>query len=125
MVKILWISKHEPLKVQREELKRRYGNVEIIWYPHFIKNAKHVVELMKKYEADEVVTVLPLTMIKHLVEMGVKPIIAKMEVVHICSKIPCPEYDPDRDFIDVRCRRHLRFKRFKRLVEIKLLEEEI
>jgi RNase H-fold protein (predicted Holliday junction resolvase) len=63
-------------------LSKIFGDPEIIHYRNKVQDVNHVLNLIREYNADEVVTVLPLTIIKRLCEHGVKPIIAKMVEVN-------------------------------------------
>lgn len=53
-----------------------------------------------------------------------------MDAIHNCSEIPCPEFDADTDTImqsvsgGERIYRHFRFRGFKRLKEVRLVEED-
>jgi len=108
--RILWISRHPPLPRQVDELKRLFGDIELWQYSEHIRDADHVLSLKQIFVADEVVAVLPLTILKHLTERGLKPIYAEME--------PCePE---EADYIDPGTRKSYRFKEFKRLAGVKL-----
>lgn len=118
VVKILWISRHPPLDKQLSELKRIFGKYELVQYAGFVKDADHVVELMKKFNADEVVAVLPLTMLYYLVnEKKIYPIIPKMEKL--------PENSKEYDYVDEGSGRKYRFAKFVRLRDLKLIEEDL
>lgn len=97
--RVLWLSRHEPLPEQIDELKQAFGeSVEIIFEPVVVKSGEEVVELMKINNAQHIVVVLPLTLIEQLLKLGVKPIKAVMvrniaiesnevKFEHICFKI--------------------------------------
>lgn len=117
-VRILWISRHPPLPKQLEELRRVFGEFELIQYAGFVKDAKHVVELMRMYRADEVVTIIPLTMIYHLVnEEKVYPIFPKMESL--------PNDSADYDYVDPGSGRKYRFAKFVRIRGFEIDEEDL
>lgn len=113
--RILWVSKHPPLYKQVEELKRIYGDVEIVQYAGFVKDARHVLDLKEKCKADEVVTVLPLSMIMRIIDLGIKPLWAEMEQIN----------GEDYDFEDPGSGRRYRFKRFVRIVRFEMVKEEV
>ncbi|MEM2365661.1 MAG: hypothetical protein QXL06_01830 [Nitrososphaerota archaeon] len=116
MKRILWISRHQPVERQKQELKRIFGDCEILQYRNMVRDADHVVELMTKSGADEIVTVLPMSIIMRLVEeKGIKPIYAVMETTE-------PE---DADYIDHGSGRAYKFKKFVRIKEFKIVTEEL
>ena len=125
MVKILWISRHEPLPAQEQELKEIFGEVEIIRYKFTVRDVDHVLALKKALKADELVCVLPLSILRQLCERGVHPLMAVMEAIHICENDPCPQFDPNTDWIDPGSKRHYRFQKFERLLKIEIVTEPI
>ncbi len=73
-MKILWVSRHEPLKEQVSELRQVFGNVRVDQYGEIIYN---VAQLLKVYDDglyDEMVVVLPVQIISQLLLAGVKPL---------------------------------------------------
>jgi len=126
MKRILWISKHKPLQKQIVELKRIFGNdIEIIFWDQKIKDANHVFQLIKEFNADEIVTILPLSIIQRLVENGIKPIWSEMEFLHECNYFNCKNFRSESDYYDIASKRHFRFKKFYRIKEVKMVLEEI
>jgi hypothetical protein len=126
MKRILWISKHKPLQRQVNELKRIFGNnVEIIVHDYKVKDANHVFKLIKKFNADEVVTILPLSIIQRICEMGIKPLWSEMEFLHVCDYFNCNDFKNESDYYDISSKRHFRFKKFYRIKEVKMVLEEI
>lgn len=116
MKKILWLSRHEILPAQRKELERIFGDIEIIKHSEKVENDEHVINLIKKYNADEIVAVLPLSIIARIVERGIKPIFAKMDVVD-------DDFDSERDVIHAG--RHYRFSHFERIEQIKIISKKL
>lgn len=117
-VRILWISRHPPLPRQVEELKRIFGEFELVQYAGFVKDADHVVELMKLYHADEVVTIIPMTIIYHLVnEKRVYPVFPKMERL--------PNDSLEYDYVDPGSGRKYRFVKFVRIRGFEIVEEDL
>lgn len=115
--KILWISRHPPLKKQLDELRRIYGDFELIQYAGYVKDSEEVVNLMKTYGADDIVVILPMTMIYYLVnELGVKPVWPEIERVND---------DEDYDYQDPKTGRKYRFKRFVRIHGFEIIKEEL
>ena len=125
-IRILWVSRHPILPGQEKELKRLFGDdIEIIHYKSIIKDADHLLTIKATVNADEVIAVLPQTIIEKLIEKGLKPIRAHMEAIHICSTKPCPDYNPDTDWIDPGSSRHYRFMYFERILEIKVVTQRL
>ena len=74
MIKILWVSRHEPLREQVEELEQAFGEVEITRYCDVVYNVAQLMEVYDDGEYDEMVVVLPVELIRQLVMVGVKPL---------------------------------------------------
>lgn len=74
MIKILWVSRHKPLREQVEELEQAFGKVEITRYCDIVYNVAQLMEVYDDGEYDEMVVVLPVQLIRQLVIMGVKPL---------------------------------------------------
>lgn len=126
MVKrILWISRHAPLIKQKEELEKIFGKCLIIQYGEKIRDVDHVLELIRQYDPNEIVCVLPLTIISQLLERKIHPIWAEMKLLHVCESEKCPEYRFTSDWIDPSSRRHFRFVKFKRIVKLELVFQEL
>jgi len=125
VTRILWLSRHKPLKSEIDELSRIFGDIHVIQYPNKVENAEHVLNLIEYFGADEVVAVLPLTIVKKISEKGVKPLRAEMSLLHVCKTKPCPEYDPNRDWIEPKTRRHFRFTHFVRIHQVKIISERL
>ena len=136
MVVVLWISRHKPLKSQIRYLRNKLGYFELIIHDKPLSTASDAVKLAKQYNADYVVPVLPLTFIMHLVHEAKKQnftvLRANMENIHNCKVYPCPEYNSYTDTImqskDFNTGqviyRHFRFKNFKIIKDIVVVEED-
>jgi len=134
--KVLWLSRHKPLPAQMQYLRNKLGDFELIFYWKPLSTAQDAVNLAKEYGADYIVPVLPLSFIMHLVQESKKHrftvLRADMENVHNCDSENCPEYNPETDTImesrDLNTgqliRRHFRFRGFKVLKDIKIIEED-
>lgn len=134
-MKIAWISRHAPLPAQLRELRRIFGNIEIIRISRTFTSVETIYRLLLENNIKYAVVVLPLTMISHLLELCKKSnitlIFARMTLLHDkgCLGAHCELYDPDRDVLlktknDVKIR-HLRFLDFKRIKEVKLVFEDL
>ncbi|MEM4592326.1 MAG: hypothetical protein QW196_02895 [Sulfolobales archaeon] len=116
MVKrILWISRHPPLPKEVEALERAFGKVQILQYAGFVRDVDHVIQLIKQYRADEVVTILPLSIIMRLCERGIKPLFPE------CIQVEGEDYD----FVDEGSGRKYKFIRFVRVKAVKLETEPV
>ena len=80
---------------------------------------KEVVVEGKAAGADEVVVVAPLSVIQRLVELGLRPLWAEMEAIEAAG-----ELDPERE-VDAPGGRRYRFRRFRRIVGVKIQFEEV
>lgn len=126
MHKVCWVSRHPPLKAQIDELKRIFGkDTEIEQINKTFRDAKEVIEDVKKAGCDVAVVVAPLSMIAELLkDKDIKWIRAEMEALHMC-RMPCEEFDESRDvWLPVAGEeegRHMRFKEFRELVEVKVV----
>lgn len=134
-VVVLWISRHKPLKAQLDYLRDRLGDFKLIQYNKPLATAQNAVELVKQYNADYIVPVLPMTFVMHLVQESRKyrftVLRANMINLHNCSEQPCRDYNPYTDTIvesrdlttGQRIYRHFRFDGFRVLKDIKFIEE--
>jgi len=130
LVRVAWISRHQPLKAQVEELRRLFGDVEIVHINETFRDAKEVYREVKRSNCTHAVVVLPLSMIAHLVKHDdVIWLWAEMEALHQCVLDYCNEYNPDTDvWLPLRNStkgRHMRFKRFWRIREVRMVLEEV
>jgi len=133
-IRVLWISRHKPLKAQLDALKECLGKFILIQYKSPLPTAQHALSLIEKEQADVVVAVLPLSFMMHLAgELARREIVllrADMEVIHNCEEVPCPDFIGATDTImesiseGEKIYRHFRFRGFKRLKEVRLIEEE-
>ena len=126
---VAWVSRHKPLPAQIRYLKRKLGNdVNVVQIPKTFTDVKEIYEDVVSAGADVAVVVLPLSMIACLVERykDVVWLMAEMEPVHdSCPGVNCPYFDPDRDVIlPGVVIRHMRFKKFVRVKEVRVVKED-
>ena len=131
---MLWISRHEPLPAQLKALEERLGDFELIQHEQPLPTAQHAVSLIEEKKADVVVAVLPLSFMMYLAEelkkRNITLLRADMEAIHNCSFSPCPVFNPNTDTIliskdnDIEIHRHFRFRGFKVLKGVRLVEED-
>ncbi len=126
MVKVAWISRHPPLPLQILMLNRKLGDVEVTVISNTFTSIDEIIRKVKEIGAKYAVVVLPLSMIARLVkEKSITWLWAEMEPVHkhSCIGKECPDYNPDADVIlpSPTFTRHLRFKEFKVIEDVKLV----
>lgn len=100
---------------QIEELQRIFGEEVSTIQINKVKDADHVLDLMREFKVDEVVAVLPLSIIMRLVEKGVYPLYAEMEEVK----------KGEADYIDERSGKRYVFKGFSRIKGISINKEPL
>ena len=130
MVVVAWVSRHPPLEAQVQELKRRLGDVKIVQVSKTFASARDVVREVKAVGAKYAVLVLPLSMIAEVIkEREVAWLWAEMEGLHECVLNKCDEFNPETDvWLPLRGSdkgRHMRFKGFKRIKEVRLVLEDL
>jgi len=136
MVKILWLSRHKPLPLQEAWLIERFGvHTRIEQDPNPFSGADDIVQRFEEGEYDEMVVVAPLSVIAQLVQRGIKPLWAEMQLLHTKpeGEEPCEEYNGDSDTIlfgsdytsGQKIARHFRFVTFKRISRVVMEFEEV
>jgi len=65
-MRVLWISRHEPLPAQLRALREKLGKFMLIQHEEALPTASHAVALVRRHKADVVVAVLPLTFMMYL-----------------------------------------------------------
>jgi hypothetical protein len=116
-MKILWLSRHNPLPAQVAELERLFGNVEVAIDPKPFSSAEEIMARFRAGGYDEIVVVAPLSVIAKLTEMGMKPLWAEMK--QISSHFP----DPTRE-VEVNGRWY-RFERFRRIAKVQIVFDDL
>ena len=81
-MRVLWVSRHEPVPVQLEVLRQRLGDVRVIKLQQAVPNAEYVLQKAKEVGAWYIVPVLPLSMIAHLAEQA-----PRAGVTSLCSRL--------------------------------------
>jgi len=90
-VRVLWVSRHEPVPVQLDVLHQKLGgNVLVVKLQQAVPNAEYVLQKAKEVGARYIVPVLPLSMIAHLAEQapreGITVLFSRMKVVAEAKK---------------------------------------
>ena len=112
-MKIYWSSRHKPLSIQVKWLEEHFGEpVEVV--RGLVGNAREIAEDFRRSGCAEMVIVAPLWVIYHLLEEGICPLWADMEVVN----------NPDKADLHYRGRFY-RFNGFKRIKAIKIEFEDL
>jgi len=130
MPKIAWVSRHPPLPAQIKELERIFGEFELIQIAKVFRDAKEVIEDVKKAGCTHAVVVVPLSMVAHLVkDKSITWIRADMYALHECEKGKCKEFDEKRDvwlpLHGSKLGRHMRFNKFQRIVDVVMVLEDL
>lgn len=114
-MKVLWMSRHQPLPCQIAELKRLFGADAVIEQdPRPFDSAEVIAQRFRDGSYDEMVVVAPLSVIAKLCELGIRPLWAEMFE---------PKTGETPDFT-YRGRRY-RFNRFRRITAVRLEFEEL
>lgn len=129
-VKVAWVSRHPPLKSQLKELESRLGKVEVVPISKTFTSAEEVLNAVKSAGCSYAVVVLPLSIVANLVnDKSITWLWAEMKPVHSqsCVGILCPEYNSETDVIleSPTFNRHLRFTKFYKIKEVKMVLEEL
>lgn len=79
MKNILWLSRHSANNKQIKELEEVFNDtVDIIKVSATIQTPREVKDLMAKFKCDDVVAVLPLSMLAKMTNIGIRPLRAVM-----------------------------------------------
>lgn len=111
--KIIWLSRHELIQKQIDELNRLFGQVGMIIDPNPISSADDIIDRFKKSGADDIGVVAPLSIIQGLTEQGIFPLRAEMK----------SGKGENYDIVDKR-RKYI-FDRFVRIKRVEIIKEEV
>ena len=125
--RILFISRHYLLPVQIAVLQRKFPHAEIIHHTTGVRDVNHVQELIEQHRADEIIVILPLSIIKELCKRGIYPLYPKMQRLHHGEPCwgTCNDLNPYTDYVDTKTGIHHRFVKFVRVKDKIMVEEEI
>lgn len=113
--RIVWMSQHTPTKRQRAALTAIFPSHLLIIDHRSFDGADDIVARFRKANADEMVVVAPLTVVRELVKRGIRPIYAEMR------QLKC-----DHPEVEVRASgRCYKFLRFSRVTDVLLKLEEV
>ncbi|MEM4454825.1 MAG: hypothetical protein QXT28_08960 [Thermofilaceae archaeon] len=84
-VRVLWVSRHQPVAAQLDVLKQKLGDVRVIVWQGHAPNAETVLEEALRVGARYIVPVLPLSFIARLAELapqkGITVLFSRMEPI--------------------------------------------
>ncbi len=94
---VAWVSRHPALKAQEEVLKAQLlSDIKIVEMNKTYKNASVIIKLLKEHGAKYAVVVLPLSIIKHLLNAPDRDGIVFLKAE---MKPATGEYNPDWDVL--------------------------
>ena len=80
--RIIWFStRHMPCTAQADELEHLFPDHELITCNKMFTNVEHLIDFYEDNHGDEMVVILPLTMIRRLVDRGYQPVRSIMRTV--------------------------------------------
>ncbi|MBI2589712.1 hypothetical protein HYW32_01655 [Candidatus Berkelbacteria bacterium] len=109
MKRILWISRHGMNPVQLGALRRLFGaDVRVERDSRPFDNAETIVRRVREGGYDDVITVVPLSVLARMVDLGLRPLWSEAEIV---------AHPEESDWeVNGRYYRFVRFRRVRRLV---------
>jgi hypothetical protein len=124
MSRAIWFSRHTPLPKQVLDLAVK--GIEIVAQIPSVDSVEEALEIIKKYNAKYIIPILPMSMIIRLFnkshEYGFTILFAEMEEVHNGKCSANCDFDPVKDAIYQD--KHIRFKGYKVLKDVKLVFED-
>lgn len=115
MKRVLWVSQHSVHGVQMGALQRMYGdNVELITDNRPFDSAEVIVRRVREGGYDDVIVVAPFSVLDRMCKLDLRPLWAEAEQVF------------NRHEADWSVKgRHYRFRGFSRVVELRLVTEDL
>lgn len=122
-MRILWVSKHQPVDSQVKELKRIFGQDAVIDLDISPFSSAHDIQRrMRKGNYDEIVLIAPLSVCKTITELGIKPLYSEMVSCH--HEAAEVEVEGTRERLSHK-KRYYRFVKFKRLENVEIIFSEL
>ena len=119
--RIVWMSaKHSPSQEQLAELDRLFPGCQVIIERNTWRDVDEIINAFDAMGGDEMVTVLPLTLVRKLTERGIKPLHAQMVEVRNGGEGVINNTRKSEGF-----QRHYRFIRFQRLTKFEVRYEDL
>ena len=132
-VRVLWVSRHQPLESQVKTLEKKLGAIEVWQLTGIVPSAEFVVEKAIELGAKYIIPVLPLSFIARLVELsrkhGFTVLFAKMEEIYRGSREEAEklvrEAPEKRTAVEYSggIWRVWEFKQFEKMVRIEIITE--
>lgn len=72
--KVLWLSRHVADDLQKDVLREKLGDIELIQVAQQVQSAQEVVDLMHQHECKEMVVVLPPAILADLTNPRISPV---------------------------------------------------
>jgi hypothetical protein len=116
MRRIYWMSRHAPLPAQKRELQRIFGEVQIVEDKKPFGSTEELVQRFRDSSCSDIVFVGPESVLRRLVDIGLRPIWAKMSPVETFTDPDCETVS--RQFI-------WRFVGFERVVRYEFIKEPL
>lgn len=125
MKKILWVSKHQPLKSQVDELKRLFGDdVYIRIYTKSFNHAAQITSVYREGYYDDMVLIAPLSLVRVITSFGIKPLYSQMQELNADD----PRVEIVINSLKERLQNHpryMKFLKFKRVERLEMVFSEI
>ncbi|MBO0887473.1 hypothetical protein J2P12_00070 [Candidatus Bathyarchaeota archaeon] len=100
--KIIWVSRHAPLKSQISELERLFPKHTLVIEKRPFSSAEQIVKRFREAEGDEMVVVAPWSVMRQIIKLGIRPIYAEMK----------PTTSADAESVIVSGRKKRRYYKF-------------
>lgn len=124
-MKVLWVSRHEPLESQLKELQRLFGaDVQVDRHTKAYANAAEVVRVYRRGFYDEMVLIAPLSVCKVIATFGIKPLYSDMEQIEKGDPRIELTVNNTREKLE-KVTRYYRFVKFKRMERIEIVFTEL
>jgi hypothetical protein len=122
---ILWFSRNAIVPRQAEELRRLFGQDVRVEQFHAFASAEEVANKFRRSGAAELVAVAPLSVVKELVEQGIRPLYADMERVEADAVANRNDLDLTVRDKQNRIKHGYRFRRFRRITAVSITYEDV
>ena len=82
MNRILWLSKHPPIKAQVDALRTLYPEVKLMRDSNVFGDVQDIIDRLKAMSYVDLVVVAPDSIIRKLTEQDIYPLWAEMQGIH-------------------------------------------
>jgi hypothetical protein len=126
---VLWASGHEILPAEGKELRRILGNFVLLEYRNPIETGKELLDIIREVRPDIVIVRAPIPIIASLLELGREYGFELWEEeMKSVGRSSHPRYDEECEMlISLEDGQYevMRFRRFNRIREIKVVKEPV